>query len=259
MAPHPQVHEVILVAGGIMPAEFRYAPLLEALGSDVRAVTKDLEVYIAPQVPEDHSIDAEVEGITRVADAEGFGRFHLYGYSGGASAGLAYVAEHPERILSLTMDHPATDFSDEHLAETREKYLPLTELPPDRFLRAFFAGGVEPPPEEPTPESQAEPEPEPEWMSNRPAGLRAFIRAIANSRVPIERLDSFEGPVYFIYGALSAAGYEPMRDRLASRFSDFESEAYEGASEWESPNTLFPDRVAAALKRLWTNAERART
>jgi len=250
---------VIFVAGGIMPAEFRYAPLLEALGSDVRAVTKDLEVYRAPQVPEDHTIDAEVDGITRVAEAEGFEQFHLYGYSGGASVALALVAEHSERVLSLAMDHPASDFSDEHLSEIREIYLPLTELPPDRFLRAFFAGGIEPPPDEPASEAEPEPEAQPEWMANRPAGLRAFIRAIATSHVPIDRLASFEGPVYFIYGALSAEGYEPMRDRLASRFSDFESEAYEGSSEWESPNTLYPDRVAAALKRLWTKAERART
>src|SRR5947209_2414473 len=112
-----------------MPARLRYGALLEALGSDVRAVTKDLEVYIAPQIPEDHTIDAEIEGIARVADAEGFERFHLYGYSGGASAALAYVADNSERALSLTMDHPATDFSDEALAETRKTYLPLTELP----------------------------------------------------------------------------------------------------------------------------------
>src|SRR5712692_3421894 len=97
MATDRRLPDVIFVAGGIMPAEFRYAPLLKALGSDVRAVTKDLEVYLGPQVPEDHTIGAEVEGITRAADAEGFSRFHLYGYSGGASAGLAYVATHPER------------------------------------------------------------------------------------------------------------------------------------------------------------------
>src|SRR5438067_10723644 len=201
-------YEVVFVAGGIMPAEFRYGPLIAALGSDVRAITKDLEVYLAPQVPDDHTIGAEVQGIARVADAEGLERFHLYGFSGGASAGLAYVAEHPERVLSLTLDHPATDFSDEHLTETREKYLPLTELPPDRFMRAFFAGGGEPPPEESASETPAEPEPP--WMANRPSGLRAFIRAIATSDVPTNRLSSFGGPVYFIYGATSAEGYEPM-------------------------------------------------
>ena len=69
-------HDVVLLPGIVLPAEPAYAALLQVLGERVDAVAKDLEVYAADQPPPGHGLDSEVEGVLRVADAHGFGRFH---------------------------------------------------------------------------------------------------------------------------------------------------------------------------------------
>ena len=70
---------VILLPGGVLPAEPAYQNLLAELASDADARTKDLEVYVTDRPPPDFSIDIEVGGIARVADEVGFERFHLVG------------------------------------------------------------------------------------------------------------------------------------------------------------------------------------
>ena len=80
-----------------MPAEPAYSALLHALGDRVDAVAKDLEVYSDDQPPPDYSLANEVQGVLREADARGFDRFHLVGYSGGGGSSLAFAAAHGER------------------------------------------------------------------------------------------------------------------------------------------------------------------
>ena len=98
---------VILLPGGVLPAEPAYKNLLAELGGDVDARTKDLEVYAADRPPPDFSLDTEIGGITGVADTAGFDRFHLVGYSGGGASSLAFTAAYPDRVLSLALLEPA--------------------------------------------------------------------------------------------------------------------------------------------------------
>jgi pimeloyl-ACP methyl ester carboxylesterase len=84
MGPSSQRLPVIFLPGIVAPASLRFARLFEALGDDVDAVRKDLEVYGGPSVPPSgYSLGTEIAGIARAADERGFGRFHLYGHSGG--------------------------------------------------------------------------------------------------------------------------------------------------------------------------------
>ena len=48
---------VVLLPGSVLPAELAYGALIEALGSDVDAVAKDLEVYATAEPPDDYSLD----------------------------------------------------------------------------------------------------------------------------------------------------------------------------------------------------------
>jgi pimeloyl-ACP methyl ester carboxylesterase len=186
-----QGEPLILLPGIIMPAAIRYAPLLEQLGNDVRAVVKDLEVYAGDTPPDKYSIDHEVDGISRAADEAGFERFHLYGHSGGGACSIAYVAAHGDRVLSLAVDEPAADFSDEGRAEMEVELLRLEEMPPEErmggFVRMQLAPGVEPPPR---PEG-----PPPEWMHLRPAGVEAFTAALQSYRIDEGALRAFRRPV----------------------------------------------------------------
>jgi hypothetical protein len=81
--PRLSAFRVILLPGIVLRAEPAYGALIEALGPDVEAVAKDLEVYATPEPPQDYSLEVEIEGVLREADAHNWARFHLVGYSGG--------------------------------------------------------------------------------------------------------------------------------------------------------------------------------
>ena len=247
MTPAP----TIFLPGILMPVALRYAPLLAELGDAVRPVLKDLEVYATDSVPPaGFSLETEIAGLGRAADAAGLERFHIYAHSGGGAVALAYTALHGERVLSLALDEPACDFSPESLAEMRSIFLPMLDMPTEDMTRAFVGrqlrGGV-------APASPAAPPPP--WMSNRPAGIRAFIAAFAESSIPIERLADFTGPVYYSYGDLSHESWATMCQRLQRRFSHFASEVYVGASHMKTSHLTDPARVAAALRTLWASSQ----
>jgi pimeloyl-ACP methyl ester carboxylesterase len=90
----------------VLPAELAYGALITALGSDADAVAKDLEVYATAQPPDDYSLDLEVDGLLREADARRWERLHLVGYSGGGAAALAFTARHSDRLFSLALLEP---------------------------------------------------------------------------------------------------------------------------------------------------------
>src|SRR5262252_6761820 len=98
---------VAFLPGSVLPAQVAYGGLVEELGSDVIPLVKDLEVYASPDPPADYTLDYEVDGVLREADQRGWDRFHLVGYSGGGAASLAFIARHPERLLSLALLEPA--------------------------------------------------------------------------------------------------------------------------------------------------------
>lgn len=240
---------VLFLPGIIMPATLRYGPLIAALGGSARAVTKELEVYRAEAPPAGYAIEDEVEGISRAADAAGFDRFHLYGHSAGGACALAYAATRPERVLSLALDEPASDFSAEDQSVLRTQFDDIAELPVAEmmggFLRMNLAPGVDPPAPAGRP---------PPWMTSRPKGIEAFGAAVSRYRLEPERLRAFGRPVYYSHGSLSHPRWAAMRERLAGVFPDFTPELYEGIHHLETSHQREPARVAAALRRLWDRA-----
>jgi pimeloyl-ACP methyl ester carboxylesterase len=112
--------EVILLPGGVMPADLAYGSLIEALGDDVDAVAKDLEIYAGAEPPVGYSLDHEIAGVLRTAEEFGFERFHLVGYSGGGASSVAFAAKHPGRLLSLALLEPAWMGNDELSPEEQD-------------------------------------------------------------------------------------------------------------------------------------------
>ena len=246
---------MILLPGIVLPAASAYGGLIAALGPDVDAVAKDLEVYATAEPPEDYSLDVEVAGVLREADAHGWERFHLVGYSGGGAASLAFAAARPERLASLALLEPAWagnwDLSPAEKALALE-HDRLEGLPPEQFLPAFMRLGVKPgvalspPPDDPPP-----------WMAKRPAGIHAIERAFKQNDIDREALRSFDRPVYFALGALSNPDqYAEIAKRLNGVFSDFELEVFEERHHFDPPHRIEPERLASSLKRLWRRAER---
>lgn len=245
---------VVFLPGGVLPAEPAYAALLAVLGERVNGVAKDLEVYAGDVPPADFSLDTEVEGIVRVADAHGFERFHLVGYSGGGASSLAFAARHGQRLLSLTLLEPAWAGNDRTPAEeaVMRRFRALERLPPDQFMAGFLhlqlAPGVEPPP---PPDG-----PPPAWLAKRPAGLRAFIKAFDNGDLDLDALRAFDRPVYFALGGLSNPDYYGrMAERLAAIFPDFTIETFPNRHHFDPPHRIEPELLAQSLLALWQRAE----
>ena len=244
----------MLLPGSVLPAAPAYGALLEVLGERVDAVAKDLEVYSGELPPRDYGLDVEVEGIVREADAHGFDRFHLVGYSGGGAASLAFAAAHGERLLSLALLEPAWAGNDRTPEEEAlmERFRALESLPPDQFMAGFvrlqLAPGVEPPP---PPEG-----PLPAWMAKRPAGIRSFLEAFDKGDLDTEALRGFDRPVYFALGGRSNPDYfGRMAERLAATFPDFTLETFPERHHFDPPHRIEPERLANSLLVLWQRAE----
>jgi pimeloyl-ACP methyl ester carboxylesterase len=168
-APSDPHHDVILVPGAVLPAGLAYGALQEALGEQVAAVAKELEVYAGDEPPPDYTLELEVEGVLRTAEASGLERFHLVGYSAGGASSLAFVARHPERLQSLALLEPAWAGNEglHPAAEAAQReFGRITALPPDRMLPAFMRANLRPGVELPPPP----PGPAPPWMASARSG-----------------------------------------------------------------------------------------
>jgi len=241
----------VFLPGSVLPADLAYAGLVAALGDDVDPLVKDLELYAGEQPPPDYSLDTEVAGVLREADARGWDRFHLVGYSGGGASALAFTAKHPERLATLALLEPAWagswDWSPEHTALWQE-YDKLEGLPPPQYMAEFARLGVKPGVALPPPP----PGDPPPWMAKRPAGIDAFLRTFKTYDLDREALRRFDRPVYFALGALSNPDdYGEIATRLATVFPDFRLEMFEERHHFDPPHRVEPDRLAASLRAHW--------
>ena len=238
-----------------MPADLAYGSLIEALGDDVDAIAKDLELYAGPEPPADYTLDHEIAGVLRTAEEAGFDRFHLVGYSGGGASSLAFAAKHPERLLSLALFEPAWMGTDELSPEEsalRREFERIATLPSAEMMPAFvalqLAPGVEPPPPPPGPP--------PPWMASRPAGVRAFTSAFRSSTLDLGKLRAFREPVYFALGGRSNPDYYGrMAERARAIFPNFTLEVFDERHHFDPPHRIEPERTARALRAHWSRAD----
>ena len=237
----------LFLPGVIAPAVVRYAALISELGVDARAYTKELELYTLSPPPGDYAISDEVEGLRGWAVRAGLERFHLYGHSGGGAVALAFTAAHSGQVLSLTLDEPAFDFSEEmraDLDEHRELQKLMVEDPAQampRFMRLELKPGVEF-----TPPTGGGPP-----LPNRPAGIAALLRAFEQHTIDTDTLRRFERPVLYTRGSLSADRYQRSSQRLAQIFPNFREVVFDGLHHLNTSNPAEPARVAQLLLDLW--------
>jgi pimeloyl-ACP methyl ester carboxylesterase len=253
--PSVSAFPVILLPGIVLPAEPAYGALIAALGSDVEAVAKDLEVYATPEPPEGYSLEVEIAGVVREADQHGWERFHLVGYSGGGAASLAFAASRPERLASLALLEPAWAGNRDLSPAERAVWLEhdrLSGLPGEEIMSTFTRFGLRPGVPLPAPPT-GDPPP---WMAQRPAAIRAIIRAFERGDLDPDALRRFDRPVYLALGALSNPDqYEEIAKRLGGLFPDFELEVFEERHHFDPPHRIEPERLASSLKALWRRAE----
>lgn len=247
-------HQTIMLPGSVLPKELAYGDLIEALGPEVDVRAKDLEVYATEEPAEGFGLEAEIDGVLREADAAGFERFHLVGYSGGGAVAISLVARYPERVLSLALLEPAW-IGNEGLSEAEregwEEIARITALPPEemmpRFVAIQLAPGVEPPP--PPFDSP------PPWMAKRPGGIKALGKAFRRHQLDHGTLRTYAGPVLYALGGRSNPDFfAAMAARLADVFEDFTLEVFEDRHHFDPPHRAEPGRLAVSLRALWERA-----
>jgi pimeloyl-ACP methyl ester carboxylesterase len=223
-------------------------------GGRVDAVAKELEVYAGDEPPPGYSLEFEVEGVIREADAHGFERFHIVGYSAGGAVSLAFTSVHGDRLLSLALLEPAWAGNDRTPQEERVmlSLRALTSLPTDQFMAGFqrlqLAPGVDPPP---PPEG-----PPPAWMGKRPAGIRAILGAFDHGDLDVGALRAFDRPTYFALGGRSNPDYfGSMAERLAAIFPDITTETFPERHHFDPPHRVEPEHLADSLLALWQRTE----
>jgi pimeloyl-ACP methyl ester carboxylesterase len=246
-------HQAILLPGAVLPKDLAYGDLLDALGGEVEAVAKDLELYASDEPPAGYDLETEIDGVLREAEAAGFERFHLVGYSGGGGISTALAARHPDRVLSVALLEPAwvgnRDLSESERRVWAEferiRELPAEEMMPI-FIRTQLAPGVASPPP---------PGPVPPWMAKRPPGIRALTAAFRRYDLDPGALRAFERPVYYALGGLSNPDYYGrMASRLGTLFADFTLDVYEGRHHFDPPHRAEPRRLAERLTTTWDRA-----
>jgi pimeloyl-ACP methyl ester carboxylesterase len=99
---------LLLVVGQPMTSG-PFAPLAELLAEDHTVVTYDPR-GVGQSTVEDRSLDVtpelEADDLAAVIDAVGGGPADVFGSSGGAVAGLALVARHPDKVRTLIAHEP---------------------------------------------------------------------------------------------------------------------------------------------------------
>jgi pimeloyl-ACP methyl ester carboxylesterase len=242
---------VVLLPGIIAPAAIRYGPLAEQL-ADVKVIVRDLALYESDAPPAGYSIEFELDALSRAADDAQLDTFHLYGHSGGGAVALAYATSHGERVQSLAVDEPASDFTEAGDAVYGwGEFDAALQLPPRESMATFMRLQVAddvilPPPPAGDP---------PPWMAKRPAGIEAFVAALRQYRIEPADYAAFASPVYFSRGSRTHPRWEAMQARLAGLFPDFTAEVFEGLHHLNTSHQAEPGRVAATLTAFWERSE----
>lgn len=247
--------KVVLLPGVVLPAGLAYEGLVTALGSQVEVIVKELELYREDAPPPDYSLDTEVTGVLREADAHGWDRFHLVGYSAGAAAALAVAARRPTRLRSLGLLEPAWagewEWSREH-TQLWAAYDELARSAPEQFMPAFMRLQVRPEVELPVPP----PGPAPPWMEQRPEGIRAMMHAFHSHSLDRAALTGFDRPVYYALGGLSnPIQFGEVADRLTEVFGDFTLEVFPERHHFDPPHRREPEKLARSLLAIWSRGE----
>jgi len=244
------MEDVVFTPGGMMPAAASYESLLRFLGPSIRPLLMDFELYSHEEPPMGYSLKTEVDSLTTAIDTAGLETFHLVGYS--ACLPLAFVAQHPSRVRTVTMVEPGMIghgiFAPaEMVAEQRKRI----GLPPQQQMaamtRSMLAPGVTP---SPPPASG----PPPLWMQQRLRIGPALVQALIDHDLDVDALRHFNGPVLIAVGSFSHPSLVGLARRMAETFPNGQLAIYERRHHMDPIHRAHPERFAADLRAHWGKA-----
>jgi pimeloyl-ACP methyl ester carboxylesterase len=188
------------------------------------------------------------------ADAAGFDRFHLAGYSAGASVAAMVAVANPARVATLTLIEPPwlgnSGRSGREL-DAMNRIGAALSGPPQQAMAAFTEQMLRPGAAPPPP-----PGPEPDWMDARPAGIRAIGEAFATGDLSPAQLAGLPMPVLLaICGDSNPDLFGAMADRMSGLIPRLVRKDFPGLSHLNPPQKAIPMEFAAGLEAHWAAAD----
>jgi pimeloyl-ACP methyl ester carboxylesterase len=231
--PHPRNTSSAAVAG-----ELAARAVITQLG---------LAVWdIAPGEP--YGLAAEVNAVSAAAQAHGLSRYHLLGFSAGATVALGAALELGDAVQSLTVLEAAVIGDDDwHPSETawRASLAAVRARPARQRGQAFRQILVRP--GEPLPLLG----PPPPWdtRTDMLEDMLAQVGFVSSDLAAITR------PVLVIDGGRSHPRMRHQNERLVQVIPHARAEVFSECSHLSPPHKAEPERLAEVLIDFWTHAQ----
>jgi pimeloyl-ACP methyl ester carboxylesterase len=218
-----------------------------ALDGRADIVPKELEVWGDARL-ESYTLDDEVRGVERVAAARGWSRFHIVGFSAGATVALLCARLLPSLVATVAVIEPATIGDDDWSAsevEWRARMQAIFELPPDRRSVPFRRAMMRP----------AQPLPPPTDPSSG-SSERALVleHALASTGFTSSDWAVVTQPLLVVTGGRSHPRFAEVSARLCEVVPNAVAATFPSLSHLQSPQRHDPERLSALLVDLWSRA-----
>ena len=216
-----------------------FAPVADLLAEDHTVVTYDphgLGQSVTDEPSDPVTPEVEASDLAQIIDAVGGGPADVFGSSGGAVAGLALAANHPDKVGTLIAHEPPVG---ELLPDAAQARKAVDEI--EEAYRAYGSGAAWgkfislvmhngpipddgpppatwPPPGMEPPEDAAPPEPSAKQQADDETFFVRMLQPFTRYQPPIEALRS--GPARVVVGVGASSGAEMARrsaDALAER------------------------------------------
>jgi pimeloyl-ACP methyl ester carboxylesterase len=206
---------------------------------------------IAPGEPYDLAV--EVNAVKAAAQARGLSRYHLFGFSAGATVALGAALALGDAVQSLTLLEAAFigDDDDWHPAETawRARLADVQALPAEQSGPAFRQMLMRP--GEPLPPLGPPPLPDP--RSDMLEDMLAQVGFTSSD------LAAINVPVLAISGGRSHPRFQYQDERLVEVIPHARTEVFSECSHLSPPHKTEPARLAEMLIDFWTRSARTAT
>jgi pimeloyl-ACP methyl ester carboxylesterase len=241
---------VIWISPDTDPAAGSSGSFAERLGARAQVHLAELTIWrLDPRAAYGPSV--ETAAVERLADEAGIDRFHLFGFSAGATVALAAALAMPERVSSLALLEPAAIGSDAwHPAEAawQSEMRRIRALPADArlepFRRLLMRPGTDPPP----PPRRA-----PSWTARDDllADLMEDPGFVSSDLARIEQ------PALVVTGGKSNPRWSLLAARLLEVMPDVRVEVFAGLHHFTPPHRAQPATFEELLVGFWNSSGRA--
>jgi pimeloyl-ACP methyl ester carboxylesterase len=248
---HP-AEQVIWITPGRPPP--RTAPSAAVAGELAgRAVITQIDLAVWDIAPgEPYDLATEVNAVNAAAQARGLSRYHLFGFSAGATVALAATLALGRAVQSLTLLEAAFIGDDDwHPAETawRARLAAVRALPADQGGPAFRHMLIRP--GEPLPPLG----PPPPWDER----VDLLEDMLAQVGFTSSDLAAITVPVLAISGGRSHPRFQHQDERLVEVIPHARAEVFSERSHLNPPHRAEPARLAEMLIDFWTRSARTTT